>query len=175
LANSEEIIMYKNTILTKLINDKDVCQLILNRTISDMTDSDMQSEVKKYIRKYWYMPYTAEDEGTYITFDIGGTAYGQGTINKKNMLGLYVFTHHKLMECEFSPIGTTPIEYKVGTRVDILNAFIQKLLNGSLDFGKGVLKLMKDPPKPINNVYYGRELLFEVPEWSDDCENDGGI
>jgi len=161
LANGAEIISYKSLILSKLLNDKDVCQLILNRQILDMDDADMQTEVERYIRPYWYIPYTQTDAATYITFDIGGFSEGQGDIHKKANLGVFLFSHVSLEKCNFAP-------YKTGIRTDHLNVAVQSIFNGSYDFGIGEMKLLKDNPRQINEMYYGRELTFQVSDWSGD-------
>lgn len=159
MANGEEIIGYKENIIRRLINDKDVCQLILDETISDMDDGDMQFRVMQFIRKYWFIPYAQEKESTYITFDMGGTSSGEGDQHKTTVLGVFLFTHNNLMQLKLDP-------YKEGTRVDNLNIAIQKILNGNYDFGLGKMKLITDNPKQINSVYYGRELIFKVADWS---------
>ena len=158
----DKIPEYKCKIIEHLVNDKNVCQLILNRSISDL-DSDIQDEVKKYINQYWFIPYAQEDEHTYINFDLAGTAEGQGITNNKLALGIYVFCHHRLMYCDFSD-GITPLEFKKGTRIDHLNIALQRIFNGSFDFGVGKMKLNKDNPKQVNAVYYGRELGFSVSD-----------
>jgi len=172
LANGRERIEYKNRILQKLLSHKDLCQLILNDYIDDITDSDVQNEVKKHIKRYWFVPYTQENMGTFIAFDLAAKAEGQGTVNKKTGLGFYLFTHVDLMDVNFTN-GNTPQEYKSGIRTDLMNTYIQEIFNENFDFGLGKLKLIRENPKQINSVYYGLELYFEVPDSSSD--NDDGI
>jgi hypothetical protein len=159
LANGEEIITYKSQILSKLLNDEDICQLILNHVITDFDDSSLHDSVQEHILPYWFIPNVSTTEGSFITFDLGSVSEGEGDVHKKTTLGMFIYSHHNLMKCSFAP-------FKTGTRVDLMNVAVQKIFNGNYDFGLGQMKLTKDIPKQINNVYYGRELSFAVSDFS---------
>ncbi len=166
LANGKEIIEYKNSILLKLISNKDICQLILNREITNMDDADMQNEVQENLYDFLYLPSVQKSEGTFVTFDISGDASGQGNIHKTTILMIYALSHHNLMRIPPLFSGVVPQEYKRGNRVDHLNCTIQSIFNGNYDFGIGKMKLAKDNPIQVNDVYYGRSLSFRVSDFS---------
>jgi hypothetical protein len=171
LANGKEYIKYKKLILKELVSNKDIFQLILNRTIYDINDSDIQTEVLKYITRYWFIPEFHQEEGTYITFDFGSMPEGQGNTNKMTYLGMNIFSHKNIMEVNFPAPYNTPTEYKEGIRTDQINSIVQEIFNGTYGFGTGTMKLYDENPRQINELYYGRMLIFKVSDISNYEQN----
>ena len=52
-----------------------------------------------------------------------------------------------------------------GTRVDILADMVERKLRDSYDFGIGKPKLISVTNFFPNNKYYGRQLVYNVPEF----------
>lgn len=166
MANGKEILDYKNSILLKLVSNKDICQLILNREITNMDDADMQNEVQEKLYDFLYLPSVQTAEGVFVSFDISGEASGQGAVHKTTILMIYILSHHNLMRIPPLFSGTVPQEYKRGNRIDHLNCAVQSIFNGNYDFGIGKMKLAKDTPIQASDVYYGRSLAFRVSDYS---------
>lgn len=154
MANGTELKTYRQKILTLLLNDKEICELILNRTISDIDDADVQNELtENNIYKYRFVPNTPDEQKTYVAFELSARANGDDYVYKKMKLMFYIFTHHDI------------ISHSTGyLRTDLLDERIQDIFNENKDFGLGKMKCVGDDPLNVNASYYGRQLEFIVKE-----------
>lgn len=152
MANGSELKEYRQKIMSAIINDKDICELVLNRTISEI-DSDIQDELTdKYIFKYAFVPNTPDEQKTYITFELEGIATGAESTYKNMSLSIYMFSHYGI------------IKHSSGyLRTDLIGERVQYLFNNNTDFGIGKLICVSDSPLVSNN-YYGRNQRFRVKD-----------
>lgn len=155
MANGSELKEYRQKIMSAIINDKDICELVLDRTISEI-DSDIQDELTdKYIFKYAFVPDSIDEENTYITFDLSAQRMSNSPLFKNITLSFFMFSHHNIMR------------YSTGDlRTDLIDERIQSLFNENRDFGFGIMYCESDSPLRIGNAHYGRQLSFKVKDQS---------
>lgn len=153
LANAEEIPVYRQKIMEALINNKSVCELVLNRTITEI-DSDIQDELTNgHIYKFPYVPDVQETAKTYINFDIDGENSNATNLYKDMSLYFWIFSHKSI------------IKHSTGDlRTDLLNIQVQRLFNDNADFGIGKMFLLRDRMFTYGDDYAGRRLIFQVKD-----------
>jgi len=138
-----------------LINEKTVCELVLNRTVLDVDDADMQDELlNNNIFNFAFIPDTESEERTYITFELCGKAIGNTGLYKNISLYFFIFSHHNLIRDKSSGY----------LRTDLLDEQIQTLFNDNRDFGFGKMTCLSDDYLRVNNSHYGRQLVFKTKE-----------
>lgn len=126
MANLEEFTTYKNTLMKAICTSTAIVDLL--KIASDpvtITGRDMRY---KRIYPYNYVPLTIENAQTFICFTVTAPNIKKGIINDLR-LTVYVFTHQDIMRTDR------------GMRTDLLISEIDKLLNGSTEYGLGKVEL----------------------------------
>lgn len=157
MGNGEELKEYRQKILTALINSRDICELVLDRTIPVITE-DVQNELTNYhIFKYAFVPNVQDEQKTYVAFDLSGRKPNRASLYKNMKLNFYVFSHSRI------------IKHSTGyLRTDLIDEQIQSLFNEGRDFGIGKMYCTADDSLKVGSSYYGRQLSFECREQSVD-------
>lgn len=161
---SKSIVDYKDNIALRLISDKSLCELVLNEAITSIDDADIQERVQDYIQDYLFVPYTKTQESTFINFEIKEDFNGESNVHKRVTLYINALTHYNLMKIKPKFTGTMPTEYLKGNRIDHLSILIANIFTDNYDFGVGKMKLVKNDPGKFNEIYYGRAMVFQVPD-----------
>lgn len=156
MANSFEIISYKQKIGSLLINDPDIVKLIDNKEIEEPEEL-IGENVFNFIR----YPFAPEEEVCYICFevDVPETYSNRNFLFKKLVLTFYVVSHERLMPTE-DPTG--------GTRNDLLAAYIDKIFNGYKGIGKSPLELISNTASSISSKHRCRILTFAADDLNQD-------
>lgn len=155
MANSREIIKYKQKIGSILINDPEIVKWIDNKNIETPEDLINQN-VFNFIR----YPYAPEEEVTYICFEIDvPQVYSKyNHLFKKLVITFYIVSHERLMPTD-DPEG--------GTRIDLLAARIDKLFNGYKGLGKTPLELVSNSADGISVKHRRRIVQFATEDLDD--------
>lgn len=155
MANGTELKNYRTKIMTALINDPMICSLLLNRTITDTDDADMQEELLNgHIFSYSFVPSVQDEQKSYITFEISSKKAKKFETRKGMRLVFSVFSHHAIIRDKRTNYLKT----------DLLDERIQHLFNENKDFGIGNMYCIEDNPLRFTDSHYGRQLVFVVSE-----------
>ena len=119
----KELKQYRQTLLNKIVSSEKMVQLVLNNYSSNSLHL-----IKDHIFPYPHIINTITKEGTYITVKISVPKVYNKTY-KSLYIWIYIFSHENLVDTD------------EGLRTDLIAEEIEKVLNGSLDFGLGRLEL----------------------------------
>lgn len=126
MANLEEFTTYKQTLMKEICKSDSIVNLLrLDTDKAGMTGRDM-----RYVRifPYNYVPLVTEHASTFVCFTVTAPNVKNDSITEL-VLTIYVFTHQDIMRTEN------------GMRTDLLVSEIDKLLNGSTNYGLGKVSL----------------------------------
>lgn len=156
MANSKEIILYKQQIASILVNDEEIVKLL------DDPDVETPDElIGKKIFNFMRYPFAVEEEVSYIAFEVEIPRYSnQNRLFKKLAITFYVVSHERLMPTD-DPLG--------GTRNDLIAARIDKLFNGYKGIGKTPLELVSNLADAVSVKHRRRILTF----YADDINASG--
>lgn len=147
----------KQELFSSFINDPDICELLLNR--KTYTDDDRENLFYSQIFPYLYIDDTQDETLTYLCYELdipSSSIKSSSTIKNMKMI-VHAYCHKKIMR--YSKKGY------YGTRVDILADMVERKLRDSYDFGIGKPELISVTNFFPNNKYYGRQLVYNVPEF----------
>lgn len=145
--NSEEISEFKIKIISHLLSDDETVELL------DEQDEFKHPDDMIYERIYPFgrIPATEQEVKTYITVMIDVPSIGKrNDIVRDVTLSVRVLSHESLMR----------VRGKSGTRIDLLSARVDKLLNESYDFGVGYVSLVYNKEYVLDSKHFYRELKF---------------
>ena len=157
--NLEEIGSFKNKVVSKLINDDNVIDVLLG-DIDNVDDPETillgkdGSGKVGCVFKYEYVPDTQENSKTFLCIEAVPQETDGDTITN---MTIYVF-----MYCSKNLMQTYHRKGQAGTRVDILASDIDKILNGNDEFGIGPLEWAGSSIYKPAQPYYGRMLVYRV-------------
>jgi hypothetical protein len=151
MAYLEEVMTVKNDIINKLINSKPIVDTINNTSVDSPSDLIGQN-----IFRDLYIPDTASEAKTYICLGVFVTKITNQLIKYLD-LHFWIFTHQSIMD--------TGLEY---SRVDKLQSEIDKLMNGSYQFGIDKAELKGSYQFRPNINFGGVELIYKVPNLNQD-------
>lgn len=159
-GNGEEILEYHQTILEKLSTDKELCEYILNRSITDeeFEDADFQEQiVENHIYPVLFVPYVQDSKEQYVCFDLNCI---MGTGNNKNIKIDLLFIEYCHIDERKISFGL----YKGKLRTDLISRRILQLFNNTDLFGLGKVECKRNGIFHENANYYGRQLAFSTTE-----------
>lgn len=157
--NLEEIGSFKNKIVSKLINDDNILDVLLG-DLTDIDDSETALLGKDgsgsggRVFKFEYIPDTQENSKTFLCVEVVPEETDGDTIT--DMI-IYVFAY-----CSKNLMQTYHRKGQAGTRIDILVSDIDKILNGNSEFGIGPLEWAGSSIYKPAQPYYGRMLVYRV-------------
>lgn len=152
MANLEEVTLYKNKLAMSFCLSDDVTALLRLDGDEDMAAQDfMYSRVFPYA----HVPDVADTGRCFICFEIDVPSVKSNVI-KTVEIRVYIIAHQNIIRL---PEGK-------GLRIDVLSSVVDKMLNGSSEYGVGTVELMSWRSfNPITG-YYGRELKYRVPDFN---------
>lgn len=148
----------KQKLYTSFINDSDICELLLNKQL--YTDDERENLFYNQIFPYLYAEDSQNEALTYLCYEIDIPALNDKTLGRtiKNMkMIILAYCHKDIMR--YAKNG------HCGTRADILADMIEGKLRNSYDFGIGKPELISVTNFFSNNKYYGKQLVYNVPEF----------
>lgn len=153
----KDIGVYKNRLLSAIIQSKDVCELILGNDYSD-TNIDEQL-IYKNVFPYLYVDETQTKQESYICIEVDVPRTMDFSFKDMKII-IWCYCHKDIMK--YSKKGY------LGTRADILSDIVDRFLNGSNNFGLGRLKLQSCTFISPGKEYYGRQLIYSCSEFNID-------
>nr|DAJ77309.1 MAG TPA: hypothetical protein [Caudoviricetes sp.] len=159
MANSFEIIKYKQQVGSMLINSPEIIKLINNKEFEEPEELIGQN-IFNFIR----YPFAPEEEICYICFevDVPEVYSNRNYLFKKLVLTFYIVSHERIMPTD-DPSG--------GTRTDLLSAHIDKLFNNYKGIGKVPLQLISNTASSISTKHRCRILTFAAEDLNmDKCK-----
>lgn len=150
----KDIGKYKKTLLSTLISSSDICELLFNK--ANYTEDDVDNLVYTQIFPYLYIDGTQTEVLSYLCFEVDVPRVPTKTI--KNMQ-LIVWTY-----CHKDTMKYTKKGY-FGTKADILADMVERQLRESDQFGIGKLQLISCTTFCPKNEYYGRKLIYNIPDF----------
>lgn len=142
MANSYEIIKIKQLAISKIIQQKNIVELLEDNQIGNP-----EALINENIFPFDRVPEIEEEQKNYITLQVDSSKSG---IMKNVILYVTIIAHQKLMM----------IPEMGATRIDLLSAYIDELFNGSDDFGLGEMELISNLERNIDINHRCRVMKF---------------
>lgn len=136
--------------MKKIVSSQKIVKLISESSANTLPDKSL---LYQYVFPYPRVIDRIEDEHTFITSRISVPKVRNKTF-KELTLYIYVFTHQNLIR--------TP----EGLRTDLIAEEIEKLFNGSLDFGLGHVELESIDDFSPANRYIGLVMQYSVSDFN---------
>lgn len=151
MANSYEIIKYKQQIGSLLVQDEDIIHWIGN------DEAETPEElIGKNIFNYIRYPFAPEEEITYICFEVDVPNVSSfNHLFKKLVITFYVVSHERRMPTD-DPMG--------GVRNDLIAARIDKIFNNYKGIGKAPLGLISNTSSSLSQKHRCRILTFAAED-----------
>jgi hypothetical protein len=148
MANSFEIIKYKQQIGSMLINCPEIVELINNKDIEEPEEL-IGENIFNFIR----YPKAPEEEITFIAFevDVPKVYSNRNYLFKQLTITFYIVSHERLMPTD---------DVSGGVRNDLIAAYIDKLFNGYDKIGKSPLQLISNVAQAISEKHRCRIMTF---------------
>lgn len=155
MAHLEEFTTYKQTLMQAICTNDAIVELMkLEGDPDGITGRDMRY---KRIFPYNYVPLTTEKATTFICFSVVAPNVKSGVISTLKLI-VWVFTHQNLMKT------------KNGMRTDLLVSEIDKMLNGSIEYGLGRVELQSCNLMQVpSEGYTGLCSVYTVDEYNRGC------
>lgn len=152
MANSFEIIRYKQQIGSMLINCPEIIELI-NDTDIEEPEELIGERIFNFIR----YPKAPEEEVTYIAFevDVPKVYSDRNYLFKQLTITFYIVSHERLMPTN---------DISGGVRNDLIAANIDKIFNGYEGMGKGPLQLISNVAQAISTKHRCRIMTFSADD-----------
>lgn len=145
---------YKNTLLSYFINCDEICELMFNK--KPYTEDDVDNLIYSQIFPYLYVDDTQDEVLSYLCIEVSVPRIPTGTIKDMKLI-IWAYCHKDGMK--YSKKGYS------GTKADILADMVERVLRDSNKFGIGRLQLMSCEHFFPNNKYYGRQLIYNIPDF----------
>lgn len=146
--NSYELGEVKLTLLKKLIDDPEIVALIDHNNECEYPDDLLYSHLFPFNR----MPDTEQEVKTYVTVCADVPSIQANDLLRNLTITVRIFTHQNLMK-----VGGSNM-----TRIDLLAAKIDSLINESYDFGIGYVKLHSNTEMNLDASHMYRKLCFRT-------------
>ena len=145
---------YKNTLLSSFVESEEICELLFDK--KPYTEQDVDNLVYTQIFPYLYIDETQDEVLSYLCVEVSVPRIPTGTIKDMKLI-VWAYCHKKSMQ--YSKNGYS------GTKSDILADMVERVLRDSNKFGIGKLQLISCNHFSPNSKYYGRELIYNIPDF----------
>lgn len=148
MANLEELTLYKNKLMQSFCTSEKLPAYLVVEGEPALFGQDLPYN---RVFPYAHVPQVKDEARSFICFEIEVPTV-KNDIIKTIQINIYVISHQNLMRL---PDGG-------GMRIDAMASEVDKILNGSSEYGLGTVELMSLRSfNPITG-YYGRELKYKV-------------
>lgn len=149
MANSQEIVRYKQQLTSLIINNAAIVKLINEPEITNPEDL-IYHNIYDFVR----VPETIDEEKTYICIKVDvPQVYRSSFLFKQLIISIYIISHQKQMITEYG-----------GTRIDLISALLDKMLNGRRDIGKKKLELISNIEDSVGSKHRCRIMKFKAED-----------
>ena len=145
---------YKHEILSAFLRCSDICELMFDK--KPYTENDAKNLMYTQIFPYLYKEEAQTAVLPYLCVEADISAIPTHTVKDMKLI-LWAYCHKDAME--YSAEGYS------GTRVDILADMAERQLRTCTRLGIGKLQLQSASYFLPADHYYGKELVFSVPEF----------
>lgn len=149
----KDIGLYKDKLVSVFLGSPDICRTLLGESY---TDSDVSNLMYKQIFPLLCLNENETAVLPFILFDVDVKEIPTSTVKHMAII-IEPCCHQDCMK--YSQDGYS------GTRVDILADMIERELRRSDSFGIGCLHLDSVTHKSYHGTYYGRQMVFSVPDF----------
>lgn len=153
----KDIGVYKNRLLSTIVQSEEVTELILEKDYDKNHVDDIL--IYKNVFPYLYVDETQTRKESYICIEVDVPRTMDFTFKDMKII-IWCYCHKGIMQ--YSKSGYS------GTRSDILADMVDRLLNSSNDFGLGRLRLQSSTYFYPSKNHYGRQLIYSCPEFNID-------
>lgn len=150
----KDIGLYKNRLVSALLNSDNIIKLLLNK--DTYSDEEVDNLMYTQVFPYLYVDGTQIEVLSYLCLEVNIPRIPTTTIKDVQII-IWAYCHKDCMK--YSKKGF------LGTRVDILADMVERELRDSDRFGIGKLRLTSVSHFFPNNKYYGREMRFTIPDF----------
>ena len=150
MANLDEVSLYKNRLAMSFCTSNDVTSLLRIQGDEDMSPQDFMYE---RVFPYAHVPDASEIGRCFLCFEIDVPSVKSNVI-KTVEIKIYIMSHQNILRLSDGR----------GLRTDVLSAVVDKMLNGSDEYGVGTVELMSWRSFSPITGYYGRELKYRVQD-----------
>lgn len=150
----KDIGSYKTTLLSVVINSDEICELLFYK--KPYTEDDVDNLVYSQVFPYLFVNETQTEVLTYLCFEVDIPRIPTGTIKDMKLI-VWIYSHKNRMR--YSKKGYS------GTITDILADMVDSQLRDSDKFGIGKLELLSATYFSPNRDYYGRQLVYNMPDF----------
>lgn len=156
----DQLVEYPAQVIKKICEDKQCVALLINKSVSEITEDDFDVVLDRYIFDYQYVDETVQTSAAYIWAEIEIGSVDNRQIKEVN---LYVTVAcHK----SFMPLNGTLYPGLMGNRRDNLVRFVDRVLNDTMFLGIGALKLNTVKTLTTVNGFTVREITYAVPDFN---------
>lgn len=160
IPNSTAIPEWKNKALSMILGEDEILSLF------EKSDEQLENIVYSNIFPYGYIPETQEQADLYMTLEVSIPKIVFRHIWEYPQLKIKLICHQSRMKLKKAGVSAT--------RIDYLSQLIDKLLNGSSDWGYGNLILVSNVEYNLSATYKVREMIFQGQDLSNDlCDKKG--
>lgn len=153
MANSNEITRYKQQLMSLIIGNEKIVNLINEAEVTEENAEDLiNSNIFNYIR----IPDAPEEEKTYICIevDIPNMRYSSSNkLFKELILTVYIITHERLMST-----------IEGGTRTDLISAELDTMLTGYKGIGFTAIECVSNVSNGIGVKHRCRIMTFATQD-----------
>ncbi len=154
MADGYEVANYRSSIVEIFINDKVLAELILNRTITTIDDSDLQTELTRHhIFPYLKKPDFQDTSSVVILVGIKDNQSRRNSSFVEFEITIYCIAHEDIIKI---PKGKP---HSGCLRTDLMCARIRELLFEKQNFGLGELEYMGGDEVQLASSSFGGRVI----------------
>lgn len=153
MANSQELTRYKQQIMSLIINNEKIVELIDN---PDVTLENSEELIGKNVFNFIRLPEAPEEERTYICIEVDIPDIRNAYYNKmfkELIVTIYIITAERLMPTKYG-----------GTRTDLISAELDTMLNDFQGIGFNKIKCISNTSNGIGVKHRCRIMTFTTQD-----------
>ena len=159
LTHQDQLVDYNQRICNKILSSQEVMALIANDPDLDL-DSPEAAQWEDHIIDHAWVDDTVQESGAFVTVDVDVTDMSSGTIKD---MRVYV---EVLVSKTYMALTPSLFKGVKGNRRDNIVRQIDKLLNGSYDFGTGRLDATNIRTVTTANKFSGKLITYMVSDFA---------
>ena len=159
-TNLDEIVDFPREVINKICESQEIIGLLADKPTATIEDIEDNNGELKYMFDYDYIDETITEISSFICVDTIITKVGNDHIKDVKLL-VWVISHKQHMK-----LDRTLFKGYKGNRRNNIVKYIDKLLNGSDDFGIGALQLQSVSNITLPSNFTGKQLIYTVPSFN---------
>ncbi len=156
----DQIVEYPSKVMLRIAQSKECAGLLVNKAFDTVSEDDFDNVLDNFIKDYQYIDETTQTVGAYVWVEAEVDRVENKAI--KGMKLYVTIACHK----NYMKLDKPTFKGVIGNRRDNLVRYIDKVLNGSMFMGIGILKLQSVRTLSPINGFAVREITYEVPDFN---------